>query len=75
MATKDSPEEPTSADIDPATYVTIHDGDLPAGNMKAKNISAQVLQMSTGFDVNGEIGNPGDWLVCIGTNWHIFKEL
>jgi len=75
MPTKAESDEPTSPEIDPSMPVSISDGDLPAKNMKTKNLSAKVLQMNMGFDVNGETGNAGDWLVCIGTHWYIGRDL
>jgi hypothetical protein len=65
----------TSAAIDPDMPVSVSDGDLPAENMKAKSLDAMVLQMNMGFDVNGNPGNAGDWLVCIGDHWYIAQDL
>jgi hypothetical protein len=78
LTKKETPEsepDPTSPAIDPDVPCSVSNGDLPAENMEVRTIKCRVLQMHAGFDVNGDPGNPGEFMVCIGDHWYIAKDL
>jgi len=65
-----------SADADPDGYLSVTDANnIPGKGFKSKSITAQAIQMNTGFDANGQPGNSGDWLVYAGGHWFVAKDL
>lgn len=65
-----------AASADANNYVSVSDGvHQPGEGFKAKSISGQAIQMSTGFDANGQTGNSGDWLVYAGGHWFVARDL
>jgi hypothetical protein len=66
----------SAAAASPDSYVSVTDGvDQPGDGFKSKSISGQAIQMSTGFDANGQAGNSGDWLVYAGGHWFVARDL
>lgn len=65
-----------AADVDVDGYISVTDSThIPGKNFKSKSISAQAVQMNTGFDANGVPGNAGDWLVYAGGHWFVAKDI